>query len=183
MSYVFYITGQRPKDEHRRAYVPVIKDSHNRYARWFLSYFLRGQEYIRQGNTLILTNGDRLRCDRLDELLPLIPEPDFHHLKPEDHQRILSFKHGIWEEQSTPKTIDTITGPELATVIDQTTARVTRATRPDGYVTITDLCVASGVLPSDARAILRTSGREKPPYGWAFAPEEIPIIKKLVGIR
>ncbi len=183
MSYVFYITGQRPKDEHRRAYVPVIKDSHNRYARWFLSYFLRGQEYTRQGNTLILANGDRLRCDRLDELLPLIPEPDFHHLKPEDHQRILSFKHGIWEEQSTPKTIDTITGPELATVIDQTTARVTRAQRPDGYVSITELCVASGVLPSDARAILRATNEQKSTWGWCWPKDDVPRIKKLLGMK
>jgi len=174
MSYVLYAHGHRPPDQFSRTYVPVMQDPD--YAQRWLSFFLKGQEYQREGNVLHLTNGYRLKSDQLDELLPVVDDPQ--PISERDHNAILRFKYGSWEEVHAK--------PEPESDGEVTSAprreRSARAHKPDGYVSITELCAASGVPACDARALLRASGREKPSYGWAFAPSEIPAIRKLCGI-
>lgn len=170
--YVVYARGHRPPDVYPRIYVPVMTDLD--YARAWLQFFLKGQEYTREGNVLILASGITLKAAELDELL----RDTNRGVTDEDSRRILRFKYGTWEEVHVK--------PELVGDGEEQSAprreRIARAQRPDGYVTITELCAASSVAACDARAILRTSGRDKPPYGWAFAPNEVPAIKKLCGI-
>lgn len=174
MSIVIYANGHRPPDQFARTYVPVMSDLD--YARSWMAHFLKGQAWSRDGNKLTLESGITLRTDRLDDLLPVKDPPT--ELRPDDHQNILRFKYGTWDEvHAKPE-------PESDGEMKSSPRpeRSARAQRPDGYVTITELCAASGVPACDARALLRASGREKPSYGWAFAPSEIPAIKKLCGI-
>lgn len=171
--YVVYARGHRPPDQHPRVYVPVMTDLD--YARAWMTFFLKGQEFTRDGNTLSLDCGITLKSAELDELL----RDTNRTVNEEDYRRILKFKHGSWDEvHSKAEPAD-----DAETKSTPRRERSARAQRPDGYVTITELCAASGMLASDARAILRGSGREKPSYGWAFAPSEIPAIKKLIGIK
>lgn len=170
--YVVYARGHRPPDVHSRIYVPVMTDLD--YARAWMTFFLKDQEFHRAGNRLTLNSGITLTAADLDELL----RDTNRGVTEEDSRRILRFKYGTWEEVHVkPEPVDD--GEEQSAPRRE---RATRAHKPDGYVTITELCAASSVPACDARALLRASGRDKPPYGWAFAPSEIPAIKKLVGI-
>lgn len=174
MSIVIYANGHRPPDQFARTYVPIMTEVD--YARSWMAHFLKGQTWTRDGNKLMLESGITLRTDRLDELLPVEDEPK--PLRADDHQNILRFKYGTWDEvhaKPDPEDDGKVTSAPRR-------ERSARAHKPDGYVTITELCAASGVPACDARALLRASGRDKPAYGWAFAPSEIPAIKKLCGI-
>lgn len=58
-----------------------------------------------------------------------------------------------------------------------------RATVPPGYLTIGELCDKWKIKPLHARTCLRASDLEKPEYGWAFSPKDVPSIKKLCGVK
>ena len=175
MSYVIYAEGHRPPDCHRRVYVPIFQDPV--YACAWLAKFLDGQEYLRTGNLLTLGSGTTIKSDRLDELLSV--RADDGILADEDKRLILRFKYGTWDEVHVKDDPITDDGIEKASPRRERSAK---AHKPDGYVTITELCAASGVPACDARALLRASGRDKPTWGWAFAPSELNAIKKLIGI-
>lgn len=53
---------------------------------------------------------------------------------------------------------------------------------PDGYITISTLAETWKREPFACRAALRNSDMIKPPYGWAFAPNEIDKIAKICGV-
>lgn len=173
MTYVLYASGQRSIDQYPRVYVPVIPQLD--YARAWLAKFLQGQTYFREDDWLYLDNGMKLRCDHLDDLLPV----EDGELSQEHCQAILRFKYGTWEERPPTTKPDVDDGNEKAAPRRERSAK---AHKPDGYVSITELCAASGMPACDARAILRASGRVKPAYGWCFAPSEVDAIKKLVGM-
>lgn len=54
---------------------------------------------------------------------------------------------------------------------------------PDGYMTISTLAEMWEMQPSECRAALRNSDMIKPPFGWAFAPNEIDKIAKICGVK
>ena len=58
-----------------------------------------------------------------------------------------------------------------------------RAPHPDGYITIGELCEKWNITPLEARTRLRASDLVKPAFGWAFAPKDVPKIKKLCGVK
>lgn len=58
-----------------------------------------------------------------------------------------------------------------------------RAAVPAGYLTIGELCDKWKIKPLHARTCLRASDLEKPAFGWAFSPKDIPNIKKLCGVK
>jgi len=172
MSIVIYARGHRAPDVHSRMYVPTFAEAHE--ARRWLDAFTRGKPVTREGNTLKLDDGITLRSDQLDQVLnaPVANEP----LDPQVERWIARFKYGTWDEVHEQPEADDAPGDEQRPRRE----RQARADKPDGYVTITELCVAWNVLPRIARAALRASERVKPEYGWAFAPNEIDAIKKLV---
>ena len=166
MSYVIYARGHREPDVYPRDHVVVFPEAPQ--AKIWLQ---RMEQNLPPGFTL--------RSDQMDAIRAAA-QTDWQ--LDEEHARwILRFKYGTWDEVH-PKN-----EPEVDDAISEQRAprreRSARAQRPDGYVTITELCASSGVAASDARAALRASGRDKPDYGWAFDPKEVPAIKKLVGIR
>jgi hypothetical protein len=171
--YVIYARGHKPPDVHPRSYVPVMTDP--AYAHAWLEFFLEGEEYRREGDTLHLDSGIRVKSEQLDAILNT---PPVLELREDDNRRILRFKYGSWDE-SRAKPPPKNNGVETTRRIE----RERRPERPPGYVTITDLCAGSGVLPMIARAALRASGREKPAYGWAFDPKDVPAIKLICGIK
>jgi hypothetical protein len=163
MSYVIYARGHRPPDQYPRDHIVVFPEAPQAKA-----WLQRMEQNLPPGFTL--------RSDQMDAIRAAA-ETDWQ--LDEDHARwILRFKYGTWDEVHTrdePEVTEAKRAPRPE--------RSARAQRPDGFVTITALCAASGVAACDARAALRASGREKPSYGWAFDPKEVPAIKKLVGIR
>lgn len=172
--YVIYARGLRPCDDHSRMYIPVMRDP--AYAKAWLTFFLDGEETVRDGNTILFPSDPelRLKSDQLDRILGTNEPAELSDL---DERRILRFKHGYWDQRPA-KADKPVDGTKRSAEV----VRERRAERPTGYVTITELCSASGMLPMIARAALRASGREKPAYGWAFDPKEVPAIKALCGM-
>lgn len=166
MSFVIYARGHRPPDQYPRDHVVVFPEAPQAKA-----WLQRMEQNLPPGFTLRSAQMDAIRA---------AAETDWQ-LDAEHAQWILRFKYGTWDE------VHVKNEPEVEDAIKEKRAlrpeRNARARCPDGHVTITALCAGSNVLPSDARAILRGSGRDKPAYGWAFNPKEVPAIKKLVGIK
>lgn len=182
MSFVFYALGHRPPDVHSRCYVPVIAEAHT--AKQWLDKMIAGKEFTRTGDILWLKTDQfnfTVRCEQLDEVLraPISNEP----LRDDMAKNILRFKYGTWDETHVREDEDEPGADTPGVERAPRRERAVRVEKPDGYVTISDLCNASGVLPTHARAALRASGREKPTYGWAFDPKDVPAIKKIVGIK
>jgi len=165
MTYVLYARGHRAPDQYPRDHVVVFPTA-ERAKVWLL----RMEHNLPEGFTI--------KSKQLDEIRAAA---DIDWQLDDDHARwILRFKYGTWDEvhvRDEPEVADAKQAKDRPGV-----KRCIKAQRPDGYVTITDLCAASGVAASDARAILRANF-DKPEYGWAFAPNEVAKIKKLVGIK
>jgi hypothetical protein len=170
---VLYARGHREPDLHTRIYVPIYTDPS--VARAWLDFFIDGEQVKREGDTLHLDSGIRLKSEQLDKIMDCTAG----ELSTVDERRILRFKHGTWEERHEQPTINGATASKTKPEV----VRERRPVRPDGYVTITELCTASGMLPMIARAALRASGRDKPDYGWAFDPKEVPAIKAICGMK
>lgn len=167
MTYVLYARGHRAPDKYPRDHIVKFDDASH------AKVWLEHMEHK-------LPEGYTVRCDRMAEILAAPPPPADWRLTDERVHWILRFKYGTWDE------VHVRDEPEVSEAKQSQRAprsqREAKAQRPDGYVTITELCNASDVAASDARAILR-SHFDKPPYGWAFEPKRIPEIKKLIGIK
>lgn len=183
--FVIYATGHRPPDLYSRCYAPVFDRADQ--ARLWLMKFLAGKEHSFEGDDIILrTDFDiRLRSSQWQKIMaaPMANED----LRPDVLQLILRFKYGTWDEvhikQVEPDDELSDGGNAIVAKRAPQAERAPKAQRPDGYVTITELCAASGTPAMHARQALRASGRVKPAYGWAFAPNEISEVKKLCGIK
>lgn len=165
MTYVLYARGHRAPDQYPRDHVVVFPTA-DRAKIWLM----RMEHNLPGGFTVKSQQMDQIRA---------APSTDWQ-LDDEHAQWILRFKYGTWDEvhvRDEPEVADAKASKDRPGA-----RRVSRVQRPDGFVTITELCAASGVAVSDARAILRANF-EKPEYGWAFAPKEVAKIKKLVGIK
>lgn len=165
MSFVLYARGHRPPDKYPRDHVVVFPEAAQ------AKVWLTKMEHN-------LPEGFSVRSQQIDAIRAAA-DTDWQ-LDDEHANWILRFKYGTWDEvhvKDEPEVAEAKTAQG-----SPRSKREPRAQRPDGFVTITELCANSGVLPSDARAILRAS-MEKPSFGWAFAPKQIPAIKKLIGIK
>lgn len=162
MSFVLYARGHRAPDQYPRDHVVIFTTAEQ--AKVWLTKMERN-----------LPEGFTIRSDQMEQIRAAADtdwQPDNDH-----EQWILRFKYGTWDE------VHAKDEPEVAEAKCQPRSkRQAKAQRPDGYVTITELCANSGVPASDARAILRAQF-EKPTFGWAFDPKQVPAIKKLIGIK
>lgn len=182
---VIYATGHRAPDQYSRCYVPVFDRADQ--ARAWLMKFLAGKEHRFEGEDIILETDFtiRLRSQQWAKIMAA-PIPN-EEVRPDIAHLILRFKYGTWDEVHVKAVAEdddtTDTGGAIVAKRAPKPERAPKAQRPDGYVTITDLCAASGTPAMIARAALRASGRPKPDYGWAFDPKEVPAIKKLCGLK
>jgi hypothetical protein len=178
--FVIYATGHRQSDQYSRTYVPVFDRAD--HARAWLTKFLAGCEHRLDGNDIILETDFtiRLRSEQWQRIMaaPIANEP----VRDDVARLILRFKHGTWDEVHVREVVVDDDGTNTLAKPAPRRERSPRAQCPDGYVTITELCAASGTPAMIARAALRASGRPKPDYGWAFPPNEVPAIKKLCGL-
>jgi hypothetical protein len=122
-----------------------------------------------------LPEGFSIMSPQIDEIRSS-PKVDWSIPDPYDGW-ISRFKYGTWDEVHEVKPRHE---PEVTA--SPKSKRQAKVQRPDGYVSITELCAGSGVAASDARAILRAH-MEKPEYGWSFPLKDIPAVKKLCGIK
>ena len=183
--FVIYATGHRPPDVYSRTYVPVFERAD--HARAWLMKFLAGKEHRFEGDCIILETDFTIKL-RSEQWAQIMAAPIANEeVRADVAQLILRFKYGTWDEVHVKAVASDDDPPEDGGAIIAQRAprreRVAKAQRPDGFVTITELCAASGTPAMIARAALRASGRTKPPFGWAFAPSEIDDIKRLCGIR
>ena len=178
---VIYATGHRPPDVYSRTYVPVFDRPDQ--ARAWLMKFLAGKEHHFEGDDIILETDFRIRL-RSEQWTQIMAAPIANEgVRADVAQLILRFKYGTWDEVHVREVVVEDDGTTTIAKPAPRRERVAKAQRPDGYVTITELCAASGTTAMIARAALRASGRAKPSFGWAFDPKEIPAIKKLCGIK
>lgn len=183
--FVIYATGHRPPDVYSRTYVPVFERAD--HARAWLMKFIAGKEHRFEGDCIILETDFTIKL-RSEQWAQIMAAPIANEeVRADVAQLILRFKYGTWDEVHVKAVASDDDLPEDGGAIIAQRAprreRVAKAQRPDGYVTITELCAASGTPAMIARAALRASGRAKPDYGWAFAPSEVPAIKKLCGLK
>ncbi len=182
---VIYATGHRVPDQYPRCYVPVFDRADQ--ARAWLMKFLAGKEHRFEGEDIILELDFpiKLRSQQWKQIMaaPIANE----EVRADVAQLILRFKYGTWDEVHVKAVVEddetTDTGGAIVAKRAPKAERQAKAQRPDGYVSITELCAASGTPAMIARAALRASGRAKPDFGWAFDPKEVPAIKKLCGIK
>jgi hypothetical protein len=163
--FVLYAHGHRPPDQYPRDH--IVKFPEASQAKVWLQ---KMEHNLPEGFTIKAQHIDAIRA-----------ATDIDWTLPDEYaQWILRFKYGTWDE------VHVRDEPEVAEAKDnQHRPRAkgeVKAQRPDGYVTITELCASSDVAASDARQILRATF-EKPAYGWAFDPKQVPAIKKLCGIK
>lgn len=173
MSFVLYTRGHRAPDQYPRDHVVVFDDAAK--AKVWLD---RMEHNLPAGFTIKSAQIDAIRKAASTDW----------QLDNDHAQWILRFKFGTWDEVH-PRDEPEVAGAKQADEQNKAgqssrprSKREAKAQRPDGYVTITELCAHSGVAASDARAILR-SHFDKPAYGWAFDPKQVPSIKKLCGIK
>lgn len=125
---------------------------------------------------LLKSSGILIESDQLPEILCYdrrVGDP----ILDEQHQRwVRQFKGGRWHERPAEERVasDATTTPR--------TMKPARPQRPSGYVTITELVDKSKLTPQEARGILRLT-ETKPEYGWAWSPEDLPRIKRLLDLR
>lgn len=179
---VIYATGHRPPDVYPRIYVPVFDRADQ--ARSWLMKFLAGKDHSFADDQTIILETDftiRLRSEQWAQIMaaPIANE----EVRADVYRLILRFKYGTWDEVHVREVVVEDDGTTTIAKPAPRRERTPRAQRPDGYVTITELCAASGTPAMIARAALRASGRTKPDYGWAFSPQEVPAIKKLCGLK
>lgn len=171
--FVVYAVGHRPPDQYKRHHVVTWPEAH--MAAVWVRTMINGAEAEQPSvdRLVLATPHVELRSDRLSEILAA--EPSSWVLPDEYARWILRFKYGTWDEVNArpdEPVSSAVVRPE----------REHRPERPIDYVTITELCAASGMPAMQARAALRASGRIKPAYGWSFAPDEVPVIKKICGM-
>lgn len=185
---VIYATGHRAPDQHPRCYVPVFDRADE--ARSWLMKFLAGRDHHFDGEDIVLETDFTIRL-RSQQWKQIMAAPAANEeVRADIAQLILRFKYGSWDETHvravTPEVdeIDRVdTGGAIIAPRAPKPERASKQKVPDGYVTISQLCAASGMPAMNARAALRASGREKPPWGWSFAPSEIDDIKRLCGMK
>lgn len=172
MRYVLYCKGRRPTDDYARIFTPIFEDI--TMAKAFVSVFMGNEPLIPIDNTLSWNDSFTIRCSHMDEIIKVEDGvlPDHYH------KQVLQFKYSHWEKPE-PKADGATDGTKPAPSL----MRERRPGRPTGYVTITELATTWGIPALHARAALRASDRVKPDYGWSFAPDEVPAIKKLCGVK
>jgi hypothetical protein len=168
MTFVLYAHGHRSPDQYPRDHIVKFHDPAH------AKVWLQEMEHN-------LPEGFTVRSQQMDAICAAA-DTDWQ-LPDERLQWILRFKYGTWDEVHVKDEPEVAAAKKASSPQSPRSKREAKAQRPDGYVTITELCNASGVAACDARATLRASGREKPSFGWAFAPNEIKAIKKLCGIK
>jgi len=184
--YPVYLTGHRPPDQYSRTWVPIFFDPE--LARLLIESFIHNRDHKREGNVFIV-QGDfemKVKCEAMDKVLdtPLTGL----ELDLETKGRAVRFKFGSWEEKHD-KPVEEVeeTNDEGETVVVKKkvtkAAKPKRSKRPDGFITITELCKKWGIKPLHARQSLRVSDVEKPEFGWAFDPKDEAKLKKICGVK
>jgi hypothetical protein len=144
----------------------------------WLNVYLRRLSYKVDGSLIVVEDGSTL-SGALDCIDYELRGDELRWQLPENIVRqIAMFRRATWHVADEPAAPVANAGRQRAIVAR--VERIARPERPQDMLTITQIAEQMNVLPRVARAILRGSGRTKPEYGWAFAPQEIPAIQKLI---
>ena len=163
-------------EEHARVYAANFYSCYA--AKHWLRVIMGNEGAVRRGYELHLDSGIKLRSYQLDAILgyEMTAEEEAWHLPMDSLRMIAMFRRGEWELKPEPTVTETITTKQSKA------KQLAHAVRPEGYVTVTELCKGTPVAPTIARALLRASNYVKPAYGWAFGPQDLPKVKQLIGV-
>lgn len=179
--YPIYLSGHRPPDKEPRVWVPILQDPE--LARLLIESFTATGEHSREGNTITVSLGFdvKIRCEAMEKVLntPLTGL----QLSLSDRRRIVQFKYSSWEEQHEEEEKPESNAEEKPGKKDTKPTRGKKPKKPEGYVTISELCKKWGIKPLHARQFLRVSELEKPEYGWSFDPKLENELKKICGVK
>lgn len=142
-------------------------------------------EYTDINETCIKTElGVKIKCPQLQEVLAhKYTKQELEWALPLPYPRMVQMFRG---EPYNKHTSDSPLNPHIPkkavmpTRVDKPADRKPRAAKPDGMVTIQDICAELKLEPSKARAILRNAKTPKPDHGWAWPPKEADAIRKLL---
>lgn len=176
----FTVTKMMDGETSRRVY--TISYSELYAAKVWLRTIIGNVAGTRVGNEIKLEDGITVRSFELDAVLDYELKGDElkWSIDKEDLKMIVRFRRAIWT--ISPEPIRTLVG--TAQVVVQVRQKKVRIKRnpPIGYVSVSELCRNTPVPATVARALLRAANYEKPEYGWAFGPTDLPDIKRLIGL-
>jgi hypothetical protein len=125
---------------------------------------------------LLKSSGIIIESNQLPEVLTYDWKPG-DPIIDEQHERwVHQFRVGRWHERPAEECV-----ASNATVTRRA-VKPARPRRPSDYVTVTELVANTDLSPQDARGILRVT-ETKPEFGWAWKKEELPRIRKLLGLK
>ena len=178
-----YISGRHPKDKDTRTWVPIFFDPE--YARLLIENLVGDKEHRFEDDRIIIQYDFEItvRCAGLAKIL----ETPLTGLDLDQQSKMYAvrFKYAPWEERwSKPQEEEEVeTTNEDGNAVVEKKPKPQKAGKPEGFVTITELCKEWDIKPLHARQALRVSNIEKPEYGWAFDPKRKAELKKICGVK
>jgi hypothetical protein len=165
-------------EQHSRVFTQGFRELYA--AKHWLNAIVGDISGIIRGHELGLDDGIKLRSFELHEIMDheFTPEEAKWRLDDDAIRMIARFRRGTWDEPREPIVTDIV----HESALKKHKVVVPKGERPAGYVTVTELCKGTAVKPMIARGLLRASKYVKPDYGWAFAPNELPAVKRLIGV-
>lgn len=170
-----------PGEAHARTHAVSFAELYG--AKRWLELMMGNEDAVRRGNELVLQPSNiKLRSFEFDRILGYSyrNEEEATYRLPDQYLRwIARFRRGTWHETEVITT--TTTTEEIKPRVKRE-VKAKRPGRPEGYVTVGELVKGTSIAPPDARALLRASGLEKPEFGWAFSPNELKKIRRIIGL-
>lgn len=162
-------THQLPIDPYPR--IQAVCFANKAQGLTWLEDLIAGEEFQRLHRKLILASGIVIDSPYLDEVLA---SKQREPIDDRYHRQNLQFRKGPWHERAK----DSV---EAKPIKEPKPVKEPRAIKPDGYITVAEIAAELGCKPFDVRQALRNSGAKKPDFGWAFSPDEVKAVKKLVA--
>lgn len=147
-------------------------------AKKLIDLLIGDSEYEEINETCIKTDlGIKIKCADLEKIMAhKYSKEEAAWVMPPPYDRMAQLFRG----ESYKAAKDEMPIPKKAVMPTARDPKVPRKPKPDGMITIQDLCAELKIDPSKARAHLRSSKTPKPDHGWAWPAKEVDAIRKVL---